>query len=326
MRFPPRLASVPALLALLLALTGFVVLAGCERLGGPAPEGRAATSASAADPLQAVGGTLSGRDAAQRAAVAAATPPMAQKRVPEAAPPAPAETDAVARRFVAVRHDLAVVTAADAVEAAWKAAETACVAAGCELLASNVARDHERAPAAAFLDARLPPAALAPFLDRLGALGRIGRHATAAEDRTAEVVDVEARLKNLAGFRDNLRRLMATPGARLKDLIEVERELTRVQSELDSLATRRKVLAGETEKVRVTVAFSARPAVLEAGMWLPVRHAVLRAGHVLAGSVAALIGMAIAIVPWALAVLAAGLGVRALRRRQRRAGAATAAA
>jgi len=297
MRFPSRAASAPALLALILAVCAFLVLAGCERVAEPA------------------------RDAVGRAPAAAAPPPAAKTVLAAAAAQAPEESSAVATRFVAVRHDLAVVTAADAVEAAWKAAETACLAAGCELLASNVARDDERAPAAAFLDARLPPEALAPFLARLGGLGRIGRHATAAEDKTAEVVDVEARLRNMAGFRDNLRKLMTTPGARLKDLIDVERELTRVQSELDSLATRRKVLAGETEKVRVTVAFGAQPAVLEAGMWLPVKSAVLRAGHVLAASVATLIGSAVALLPWALVLIVAGLGLRALRRRQRRAAA-----
>ena len=297
MRFPSRPASAPALLALILAVCAFLVLAGCERVAEPA------------------------RDAVGPAPAAAAPPPAAKTVLAAAAAQAPEESSAVATRFVAVRHDLAVVTAADAVEAAWKAAETACLAAGCELLASNVARDDERAPAAAFLDARLPPEALAPFLARLGGLGRIGRHATAAEDKTAEVVDVEARLRNMAGFRDNLRKLMTTPGARLKDLIDVERELTRVQSELDSLATRRKVLAGETEKVRVTVAFGAQPAVLEAGMWLPVKSAVLRAGHVLAASVATLIGSAVALLPWALVLIVAGLGLRALRRRQRRAAA-----
>ena len=297
MRFPSRPARAPALLALILGLCALLVLAGCERAAEPA------------------------RDAVEGAPAAATPPPAAKTLLAAAAPQAPAESAAVAPRFVAVRHDLAVVTAADAVEAAWKAAETACLAAGCELLASNVARDDERAPAAAFLDARLPPEALAPFLQRLGGLGRIGRHATAAEDKTAEVVDLEARLRNMAGFRDNLRKLMATPGARLKDLIDVERELTRVQSELDSLATRRKVLAAETEKVRVTVAFAAQPAVLEAGMWLPVKSAVLRAGHVLAASMATLIGSAVALLPWVLVLIVAGLGLRALRRRQRHAAA-----
>jgi len=105
----------------------------------------------------------------------------------------------------------------------------------------------------------VPPAALPAFLDRLGGLGRVGRHSTTADDRTDEVIDTEAKQRNMAEFRDSLRRMLATPGARLKDLIEVERELTRVQSDLDSLATRRKTLANDTDKVRVAVSFGAVP-------------------------------------------------------------------
>ena len=300
--FTPRLG--PLLLALCLAFSG------CDRLGGPqseSPNETAPTLPADASRLRA------GADAARLASV---EPPA--KTIAPAAPSVPvAEAAPLRQRHVAVRHELAVLTGAGAVEAAWKAAETACLSAGCELLASSVARDDDRAPAAAFLDARLPPAALAPFLERLGGLGTIGRHATSALDRTAEVVDVEARLKNMAEFRDNLRRLMATPGARLHDLIEVERELTRVQSELDSLATRRKLLADDTEKVRVSVSFAARPAVLEAGMWLPVKNALLRSGHVLASSLATLIEFAIALLPWLLLLGGAFLGLRALRRRRR---------
>ena len=306
MRFDPQRAVPLVLLALTLAV------AGCDRLAESRPDPPTETSARAAERRD--GGFFqASRDAPPPAPAA---PPQVQKIAAATLPLGAVDALPARQRFVAVRHDLAVVTAQDAVEVAWKAAETACLAAGCELLASNVARDDDRAPAVAFLDARLPPAALAPFLERLGGLGAIGRHSTAAEDKTAEVVDVDARLKNMAEFRDNLRKLMATPNARLKDLIEVERELTRVQSELDSLAIRRKVLANDTEKVRVAVAFSARPAVLEAGMWLPVKSAVLRAGHVLAGSVAALIGLAVALLPWALVLFAAGVGLRALLRRR----------
>jgi len=306
MRFDPPRPHPLLLLALSLAL------AGCDRIGEPPPPSLAEA------PQAGIGRADAGsfQTSIDQARPAAAAPPAAAT-IAAAAPLPATEATPLRQRHVAVGHDLSVFTAADAVEAAWKAAETACLAAGCELLASSVARDDDRAPAAAFLDARVPPAALGPFLERLGGLGTIGRHATSAQDRTAEVVDVEAKLKNMAEFRDNLRKLMATPGARLKELIEVERELTRVQSELDSLATRRKVLANDTEKVRISVAFAARPAVLEAGMWLPVKSAVLRAGHVLASSLATLIGLAIALLPWLLLLSGGFLASRALLSRHR---------
>ena len=307
MRFALQRAGSLVLLVLTFALPG------CDRPGESSPEASLGTSARSAERRDA-GSLLAGGESAPPAVAA---PPAMQKIVPAAAPAPAVEVLPIRQRHVAVRHDLAVIIAADAVEAAWKAAETACLAADCELLASHIARDNERAPANAYLDARLPPAALTPFLERLGGLGTIGRHATLAQDRTAEVVDVEAKLKNMAEFRDNLRKLMATPGARLKELIEVERELTRVQSELDSLATRRKVLANDTEKVRISVAFAARPAVLEAGMWLPVKSAVQRAGHVLASSLATLIGLAIALLPWLLLLSGGFLASRALLSRHR---------
>lgn len=231
---------------------------------------------------------------------------------------APSNVEAASRRYVAVRHDLSLLTAPDAVQAAWKAAVDACIAAGCELLASSIDHDDERRPVSAMLDARVPPAALPAFLDRLGGLGRVGRHSTTADDRTDEVIDTEAKQKNMAEFRDSLRRMLTAPGARLKDLIEVERELTRVQSDLDSLATRRKTLANDTDKVRVAVSFGAVPSVLETGMWAPVKQAVLRAGHVLARSMATLIETTIALLPWLLLLVGAALAARAVWRKRRR--------
>ena len=234
-----------------------------------------------------------------------------------AAKQAPAEP--AARRHIALRHELHVFTAPDGVEAAWKSATEACISAGCELLASNISHDDERRPANAMLEARVPPAALDAFLARVSALGAVGQHNTSSEDKTAEVIDVEARQKNMLEFRDKLRQMLATPNAKLHDLIEVERELTRVQSELDSLATRRKVLANQTEKVHVKLFFSSKPSMLEAETWAPVKRAVMSAGHVLAGSVAALIDFVIAVAPWLLLLWAAVKGLRALWRRRRRA-------
>jgi hypothetical protein len=256
---------------------------------------------------------------AMDAAAPAAPPPVpqreglaAQRAIAESAP------DALQRRLLAVRHDLQLVTDPDAVESAWRQANEACAAAGCELLSSQLVRDDQRQPAQAALEARVPPGQLDAFLARVTALGQIGRHTRGAEDKTDEVIDTDARLKNMTEFRDHLRRLMATPGARLKDLIEVERELVRVQTEIDSLASRQKALAALTGKVHVHLTITPRPSVLEQGMWSPVRHAMVGAGHLFARSVATIIEFAVAGLPWLLVLVAAGLVLRGWRQRRMR--------
>lgn len=258
------------------------------------------------------------RDSAPQSMVAVAQAPATRQatrdRAADTAPTAPAP----ARRYLELRHELQIQTATDGVEAAWRSANEACAAAGCEVLSASLQRDDERRPARASLVARVPPQHLDAFLARLGELGTIGRHDKTAEDRTGEVVDTEARIANMTTFRDHLRTLMASPGAKLKDLIEVERELVRVQSELDSLAARRKVLADQTDKVQVSLSFVARASVLTPGMWSPVHDALVGAGHTLSLSVAMLISFVVGLAPWTLLLAAAGLGVRAAWRRWKR--------
>jgi len=271
------------------------------------------------------GGPMSAETAVLAQAPAAA--PAAEFAKRRAAPEQPQAERAAAdgasetRRYVAVRHTLQIFTPADGVEAAWREATDACAAAGCEVLNAELERNDERRPATATLEARVPPQQLDAFLKRMSSLGRTGLNARTAEDKTDTVLDTEARLKNQTAFRDHLRVLMSTPGAKLKDLIEVERELVQVQSELDSLASQRKVLANETDKVHVSITFQAQPSVLETGMWEPVTDALRGAGHVVATSIGVLITAAVGLLPWVVALGLAGWGLRALwRRRARRRG------
>jgi hypothetical protein len=228
---------------------------------------------------------------------------------------APDEAPAV-RRFIALRHELRVVTPADKLESAWKAAQQACLAADCDVLESSVERDGDNAPPRASLDARVPASQVDAFLAKLAQVGEVGRHTIGSEDKTEEVVDVEARLKNLTEFRDKLRAMLATPGAKLADLVAVQKELMSVQSELDSLNGRRKVLANETEKVRVTVEFRARVSIGEVSTWSPLADAWRDSGRMLAGSVAALFSFVVGAVPWMLALALLVGGVRRWRRRR----------
>jgi Domain of unknown function (DUF4349) len=243
---------------------------------------------------------------AMLAAPRAAGMPAVQAKLNDLAAPAQLD-EAPLRRYVAIRHELNILTEAQAVESAWQQANEACIAAGCEVLASVISRDEQRRPSSASLQARVPPPALEAFLARVTALGSVGQHARTADDRTDDVIDTDARLKNMSAFRDRLRALMATPGARLKDVIEVERELVRVQSDLDSLTARRKALAQQTDRVSVTLNFQARPSVLETGIWVPVRETIVGAGRLFAESVAKIITLLVFVLPWILVCVPAGL-------------------
>ena len=93
--------------------------------------------------------------------------------------------------------------------------------------------------------------------------------------------------------------MLATPGSKLKDLIELEKELARVQSELDSLAGQRKALANETEKTFMQIDFRAKRSISEAGAFHPVSHAIATSVRIFAESVGSLITFVVAALPWA---------------------------
>ncbi|HEY6387815.1 MAG TPA: DUF4349 domain-containing protein, partial [Candidatus Acidoferrum sp.] len=120
------------------------------------------------------------------------------------------------------------------------------------------------------------------------------------------VVDTEAKIKNLTTFRDNLRAMLAKPTATVKDLVEIQKQLTDTQSELDSETAQRKILANETEKISVEVSFRVeRPRGNEGG-FAQIWDAFRESGAVLADSIASLIYTIVTIIPWLVLILPIG--------------------
>jgi hypothetical protein len=117
-----------------------------------------------------------------------------------------------------------------AVEAVATAADSASALAqgmGGYVAGSSVAGEES-----AHLDLRVPAARLDEALDALAALGEERARSVAASDVTAEVSDLEATLANQRALRDRLRALLAR-AQKVEEVLEVERELTRLQTEID---------------------------------------------------------------------------------------------
>lgn len=119
------------------------------------------------------------------------------------------------------------------------------------------------------------------------------------------VVGTEAKIKNLTSFRDNLRAMLGKPSATVKDLVEIQKQLTDTQSELDSETAQRKILANETEKVAVEFSFRMERPSGNAGSFAQIWNAFRESGSVLADSTSSLIYTIFAIIPWLILILPA---------------------
>lgn len=202
------------------------------------------------------------------------------------------------RRFIAVRHELQVETAESELPNAWETIGDFCRTLPCEIVASSIRQKTSDSPPSATLSLRIVPEELRHLIEQIEAVGSILEHKTESVDKTATVIDVDAKIKNLTELRDRLRKMVSSSNAGVKEVVEVERELSRAQSELDTIQTTRKALANETEKVFVGISFSAKKSLAETGTLAPIVEAWYSLGHVLAGSIAAAIYFVVAIVPW----------------------------
>lgn len=95
----------------------------------------------------------------------------------------------------------------------------------------------------ASLHLRAAPQWLAEFRARLSkdaaaADGRISEFRMESDDLSRSIIDTEAHLRAQTTLRDRLQDLLTTRTAKVGELLEIERELARVQGELDSAHSR----------------------------------------------------------------------------------------
>ena len=87
------------------------------------------------------------------------------------------------------------------------------------------------------LTVRVPAPRVESLLDEFAALGRETSRRTSAEDTTDAYYDLQARIRNAEALRDRLRKLLDATDT-ISEILAIEKELARVQSELDAMRTR----------------------------------------------------------------------------------------
>jgi hypothetical protein len=222
-------------------------------------------------------------------------------------------------RFIAVSHKLQIVAAESQLQKNWESVINFCTTIHCEVLNSSItSRTRESLPSAS-ITLRVAPEDVPKLMELLEKQGTIVQHTTEGEDKTTAVVDTDARIKNLTGFRDNLRAMLAKPAATVKDSVDIQQQLTEVQSNLDSETAQRKILANETEKVAVVISFRIERIADGGGGFKIIGDAFRESGSVLGESIASLITVVVAIIPWLIVIVPLLWLLRKMWRKIRRA-------
>lgn len=167
---------------------------------------------------------------------------------------------------------------------------------------------------------RIPATSWTQAVTALRGIGqRVIAEDTQAEDVTAQVVDLDARIANLRSSETALQQIM-TQATTISDVLKVQEELTSVRSEIESMSAQRDNLADRAAFGTLTVYFNVPTpsTALATGGWdlgREVDRAFATLVRLSQGLASLAVWVAIVIVPVLVPILiAAWIGIR-LRRR-----------
>lgn len=222
-----------------------------------------------------------------------------------------------ARRYLALKHKVTLLVPAASLVQQLGAIQAECLKLGCEILNAGQETESPDQFASATLTARVPPAAFPGFFTGIQAHGKLVSHHSESEDKTAEVINVDAHIKNAEALKARVLELLAKNTASLKDTLDAEKQLAETQAALDSMIGQRRALASQTDMIRIEIEL--RPQSLRnEGSWAaPVAVAVDEAGEVLMKSLAFLLTTVVALLPWALLLSLVFFSLRPMWRRRR---------
>jgi hypothetical protein len=251
-----------------LALVAATVTA-CQKEEGPAA------------PPSAEDTTAPGRDSAARVESEAAAPansvaPSDGVVLPSRPSPRPLGLDLPA---LAYAYDFSLEAPADSIPDMMRRHEQLCIDSGptqCQVLGTDL-QSEGRDEAKGRLEMRATQSWVRMFrpglaADARDAGGELRGSGTDTEDLTQPIADTDAALKSKIEVRDRLRAMLQRPG-KLDDVMQVERELQRVQAEIDAAQSSLNQLNTRVEAVRVTVAYSSVAPIVPENATRPFRGA-----------------------------------------------------
>jgi hypothetical protein len=186
----------------------------------------------------------------------------------------------------------------------------ACQAAGprlCQLIGSNRSGDPE-SYMEGYVSLRGEPQWLRTFMGGIEAQadaagGRVISQTTSTEDLTRAIVDTEARQRAQTALRDRLQELLRDRTGRLSDLLETERELARVQAEIDSIQSNLAVMRTRVAMSELTLSYRSAPRPVGSDTFEPLRNAFANFLKIVVAGFAAIVTIIAGLLPFVIVIV-----------------------
>ncbi|BDU72535.1 DUF4349 domain-containing protein [Mesoterricola silvestris] len=148
-----------------------------------------------------------------------------------------------------------------------------------------------RVPAAVFKDAG----------SRIRSIGKVLSERTNIEDVTKAYTDLETRLRVKREALNRLREILRAKAGSLKDVLEVEKEISRITEEIELAEGQRRYFDNQIQLSTITVDLAEPEPISMArpSSWLALTEALRDSAAMIAGSCAFLLRLFLVLLPWA---------------------------
>lgn len=218
-------------------------------------------------------------------------------------------TGQAVHQYIAYAHSIGLRLPVRSIEPALEGHIASCNAAGpsvCLVTSSNLYAYSED-EASGLLNLRATPEWIDAFLSGIdgeveAVRGEVTNRQTTAEDLTVSLVDTGARLNAQILLQERLEQLLADRPGNLGELLDTQRELARVNGEIDSLTSTLAALRQRVDMSRLAVSYETRRNPVSQGALQPLGQAFGSFFYNLSSALAAVVTAFAVGLPWLLLI------------------------
>jgi glycine cleavage system regulatory protein len=214
--------------------------------------------------------------------------------------------------YLAYRYAYGLRAPAEAVRPLVQQHQQACEAAGpslCQIVNSNVTEaGSDRVSARLVI--RAEPGWLTTFREGLeadaeNAGGEVTSSSQSAEDLTRPILDTQARLDAQIQLRERLTGLLDRQGANIEELIRVERELARVNGDIESATAQLRAMRARVSMSIADLTYQSEIRPISQSTVNPVAEAFRDFAGIVLGGLAVMVRLIAGILPWLILIIPA---------------------